>query len=176
MMRTLVPVTYVEHCTPCAAQMPTANSATDDLSALLLLARALSNEKNEQPTAATNSDSSINVENIITKLINALVYTTTQSAGKGTSPVDCTDNKSSKGSCNSSATTAPKPSNSGENKNDGAGLIDLSLLDDNIADLDIAGEDVLDLDLLGLGSNKTESNNNSDSSGGLLDDLLPALL
>ncbi|CAG4963729.1 unnamed protein product [Parnassius apollo] len=106
----------------------------DELNLLITLARALEENEYSKPTCKNGVD----VEEIIIKLINALVYTTVSSAGNGGS---CYKNNDKNGCCGYS----------GNNYNSGEGLINLDLLNqndpNNILDLDLGNQNLLGIGL-----------------------------
>ncbi|XP_014360396.2 uncharacterized protein LOC106712385 [Papilio machaon] len=99
----------------------------EDLNVLLTLARALDETENARLSCRSNID----VEEIIMKLINALVYTTVSNTKNGSS--------------------------SGGSRNSDEALIDLDLLNpndpDNVLKLDLAKQKLLGL---GLGNKNTD--------------------
>ncbi|CAK1600133.1 unnamed protein product [Parnassius mnemosyne] len=128
----------------CLPRRPLTSCNYDELNVLLTLARALEENENSKSVCKNGVD----VEEIIMKLINALVYTTVSSAYNGGG-----GKKYGKGG---------KGSSSNNNKNEG--LIDLDLLDqndpNNILKLDLANKTLLGI---GLGDSK---NNDKSGKGG----------
>lgn len=108
-------------------------TSPDDMSALLLLAKAID-----------KSNDDVNSGEIINKLLNALIYTTTNGGGAGgAGGFGGAGGAGGAGGYGGSGGTKPK---SGDDRN--SALIDLGLLDgDDLLNLILAGQDLLRVDV-----------------------------
>lgn len=124
----------------CVGRRPwTSSGSYDDINILLTLARAI--EENENSKASCKSG--IDAEEIIMKLINALIYTTVNNSNNGNGRGSHGGSGSMSGNSHSGG--------SGNNAKSDEGLIDLGLLNpndhDNVLKLDLAKQKVVGVGL-----------------------------
>lgn len=159
-MRTFVPAAPPE---PCYAYSNYGNS--DELSLLLSLAKLLDNNDCGSSKPYNNNNNDINIGAIIDKLINALVYATTQNIGNGNNNGYTGSDGGLLGALLGGLLGGSGGSSPSSGNKSNQGLIDLNLLGrDDLLKLALAGQDVL---RLGLGSESSSSNKGSGNEGGL---------